>query len=914
MADLMDDDDGFSREADARVKSRKESPVLSSLVASASLYHQVVQRDNAAKSSGNVFDGEQLTNEVRGAPTRPDGARNSVDADYDDDDDAEEDGDHELPDTRRVKDDAGAEEGEDRIAIDPLLSQEHPAMDDDTEQQQRVYYKMAVQKFTDVVCAYLRSTENVTLVSAREEHIFFPVLLDRLQEFHVTQLLDILECHWCRSTMLRYGTRFKDVVRDRIAQLATVAATQLEEKKHRKSTTISSFSEHAEYGSGARGAASHGDDSPPGGGTHDGVDNDDAIFTQEELQPSATASTSSEDAILAHADEEITAATIYRALIVTGMGAGHRKRDLAFFQLLGNYLSYFINDYHDPHDLVRVLTALARAKIVPSPAFLNLLARRLPVLHKRTPLEPVPAYRAISNFARMGHTSMNTFRFLADCMLNHMEKNIREERRQRRQQLRNAKDNAASAAAATDTQRVDKGKEEANVVSTEEGALRPDVAAKQRLRRICGLKPSRFSRLLLLLARFNAPHQQYLRPLITPVIIPMIPYFPPPSFTRLIKATHQFRSNDVALIEAYVTHACDVLAPSGRLTLSDVQELLFLLSLEDTPIPANLDGFLRVCRDLLRSATATEGKSGNCEATAAGGDVEKARDSAERTAPSPATGTVTFVLRPNHMCRVINCLGAFQRKVDIPLETLSPLVDLADDFARRLAFLMELGLIALPQVDEFVEKCARHQIPDPSGSIERLSELRRDLGARLRSHKDGAEAASVDAEASLEDDYYGQLDVDVRETFMKILITNEFNTYGSFRPLPGPLQVDFREELTKVSAFELLQSVDLFNKACPGALHTAPRMYLSRSLLEKVGKEGEVVVEEETNRLVVRQPRAELLTRDDLKAFVELVQRTPLEAVRNAPVMWTFIKEKAERLGEASTLEAAMKRLRELRA
>ena len=979
VASLMDDDDDFTYGAGGRGGSTTaESAALSSLAASATLYQQVAQEEGSAARKKRVAAHLKASRERTDAATDDSVAVNQENPA---ENDASVDGAAGPQTSEKSRGKSSAQvvdEAEEEIHSEAGVSvpPEEQAEQDAIAQQQSVYYEMPIQEFTDVVCAYLRASENVVLVSVQEEHVFFPVLLDRLPELHLSQLLDILACPWSRSTMLRYGTGFKDAARDRIAQLATAAATQLEARKQQSANVISSFG-----GRGQSRGLADSDDTLPDDEINKRSsaasvldDEEEAIFVQDEeaqqrQAATAAASASSADAILAHADQEITAASIYRALVVVGMSGGRRKRDLAFFQLLGNYFTYFINDYRDPHQLVHVLTALSRAKIVPSPAFLNLLARRLPVLHKRVPLEPVPAYRAMSNFARMGHTSMNTFRFLADCMLTHMEKNIREEKKRLRQLRKRKAEAAASVAtaaggpvvdvvAAATAAAVDEGEKEEMQPSltttvTAEGKttpsdtapavtlktlsqaekLRPELAAKQRLRRLCGLKPSTFTRLLYLLARFNAPHQQYLRPLITPVIVPMIPYFPPPSFTRLLKATQLFRSNDTALIEAYVTHVCDVLAPAGHLTRADVLELLRLLSLEDTPVPANLERFLQVCRDSLKSATAVvsvkdgdeargyraeEGEEVDAAATPASATTAAtAAGATGGTRKASATGTVTFMLRPRDMFRVIHCIGSFQRKVEIPLETLSPLAELADDFARRLAFLMELSVVPLVQVEEFVELCTRYQIPDASGAIERLTAMREDILARPRKSgvsKAAAASPSLDTEMEAEESYYSQLDVDVRETFMKILITNDFNTYSSYRPLPGPLQVDFREELTKVSAFELLQSVDLFNKACPGALHAAPRMFLSRSLLEKVGKEGEVVVEEKTNRLVVRQPRAELLTREDLQTFVELVQRTPLEAVRNAPVMWTFIKEKAERLGVVSTVKTATQRLHELSA
>ncbi|AYU81252.1 mitochondrial RNA binding complex 1 subunit, putative [Leishmania donovani] len=771
-------------------------------------------------------------------------------------------------------------------------------------QQQQYYYELPVQALTDIATAYLRSTENIVLVSPQEEHILFPVLMERLQEFHVSQLLDIVDSHWSRSTMLRYGTQYKDMVRDRIAQLATAAATQLEAKRRRQQEQQSSSSaaESTSAAAGAFGATGRGEGhSTKARGASEECEDDGAVFVAEKQAADAQRSA---DAILAHAEKEITSATVYRALVVMGISAGHRKRDLAFFQLLGNYLTFFINDYRDPHELVRVLTALARAKIVPSPAFLNMIARRMPVLHKRIPLEPLPAYRALSNFARMGHTSMNTFRFLADCMFAHVEKHISEEKKQLTTMAAASKKPAA-ATEESDAKTAPSTASGSAACMDRAQRCSQEVLEKERLRRMCGLKPSMFTRWLAILARFNAPHQQYLRPLIKPVILPMLPYFPPPSFTRLVSTTRVFRSTDRALVDALVGRVCDVLAPAGKLTRVDAMELLRLISQDDTPVPTQLDRVLQICKDYLGSSTSTYTME------------EVAPSSAERSAAPRPRGTVTVVPRPRDMCNVVKLIGCFQKRDEIPLESLTPLLELTEDFAKRLAHLMELCVVSLTQVDAFLELCERHQIPDVSGALEQLMRKRRDVVLQAKrspeaaaEDRGGRGSATDDEEA--EEAYYGQLDIDVRETFNKILLTNDWNTHCRYRPLPGPLQVDFRNELTKVSALELLQAVDLFAKACPGALQDAPRLFLSRSLLEKLGKEGEVVVEEATNSLVIRQPRAELLTREDLQTFTALVERTPLEAVRTSPVVWVFIKEKAERLGLTSVEATATARLTEL--
>ncbi|KAG5471597.1 hypothetical protein LSCM4_03146 [Leishmania orientalis] len=878
VAELMEDDDEErSHISSAHVSAAAASVPLSAITESASLYRRVAAASydgNAEKTMKRSHSGDASTSQGAAAANT-------------------------ARDTSAAEAVAVAATGDEDDALDEEVKGNEAYI----LEQQQYYYELPVQELTDIATAYLRSTENVALVSLEEEHIVFPVLLERLHEFHVSQLLDIVDCHWSRSTMLRYGTQYKDMVRDRIARLATVAATKLEAKKRQQEQQPSSCpAEGTSAADGTLGAAPQDNGhSAEASGAGEEDDDDNAVFVTEKEAADAQRSA---DAILTHADKEITAATVHRALVVMGISAGHRKRDLAFFQLLGSYFTFFINDYRDPHDLVRVLTALARAKIVPSPAFLNMIARRMPVLHKRVPLEPLPAYRALSNFARMGHTSMNTFRFLSDCMFAHMQKHIEEEKKQFRMVAATAQKEFATTEGSSTPATPSATLASAAHVKCVQG-YRPEVLEKERLRRMCGLKPSMFTRWLAILARFSAPHQQYLRPLVKPIILPMLPYFPPPSFTRLVSATRVFRSSDRVLVDALVGRVCDVLAPAGKLTRTDVMEVLRLISQDDTPVPAQLDHFLRICREYLGSST----RASTTE--------ESAPHGADLSATPRPRGTVTIVPRPRDMCDVVKLIGALQKRDDIPLESLGPLLELTEDFAKRLAYLMDLSVVSLTQVDVFLELCERHQIPDVSGALEQLMLKRRDVVLRAKSspatsseNEGGRGSAAEEMEA--EEAYYAQLDIDVRETFNKILFTNDWNTHGRYRPLPGPLQVDFRNELTKVSALELLRAVDLFAKACPGALQDAPRLFLSRSLLEKLGKEGEVVVEEETNSLVIRQPRAELLTRDDLQTFAELVERTPLEAVRSAPVVWAFIKEKAERLGVMSVEAAAKARLADL--
>ncbi|EAN81068.1 hypothetical protein, conserved, partial [Trypanosoma cruzi] len=65
---------------------------------------------------------------------------------------------------------------------------------------------------------------------------------------------------------------------------------------------------------------------------------------------------------------------------------------------------------------------------------------------------------------------------------------------------------------------------------------------------------------------------------------------------------------------------------------------------------------------------------------------------------------------------------------------------------------------------------------------------------------------------------------------------------------------------------------------------------------------GEEVITED-NTMVLRPPRELLLTKEDLLKFVELVQETPLKRVKESPVVWRFIEEKARRLRMSELLK-----------
>ncbi|KAF8293814.1 hypothetical protein TcYC6_0107030 [Trypanosoma cruzi] len=788
--------------------------------------------------------------------------RDATDFDGEEDDDDDED----IDDVRRrpshVHGHGGRRTAEDLLAdenelphesdetassppIDILLGAEdevaEPSVLHPIAERQAVARTMNAVELVEMLVLYLRATENPRLVSAEEEHVLFPVVMERLNELHLGQMLDIVECHWARSTLVRYGITFKDMVRDRIAMLASVAGKDAAQKPKRASRVDKGF----------------GEDDDVTNDVDDDVDDDaDAgeVYAHEVKAPTL-------DPILLQARDEMNAEGVLRCIIVMGMSAGRRKRDLQFFQAMGMFLVHHVNHYKDPHDLVRVLTAFARAKIVPPKGFLALLGRRFAVLNKRKPLGALPSYRAFVNLYKMGHDQMNNFRFLANCIYESMDANVKSEKKRQRLlelQKKSGTTDAASADATKTTAQSESAESNEDGSKMERmmmtGDLDPQllqfIKARERFKRLTELKPSMFTKLLLVLARFGAPHQQYLRPTIVPLILPTLRCFPPPSFSRLLRALYLFRTTDLELIEPIIDYLADDLGVQSVIP-EDVLEMIRIVSPAEAPVPRNLSKILLLC-----------------ESVYAGVDAAPVR-----------------LILPTDMCSVAAALLRIQMKEDVPLDALDPLTRLMEVFADRLYSLLQLHVVSLTHVDIFADLCRQQQHPDASGKIARLIQERRRL-----SSTEG------------DDDYYSRLDIDVRETFHKIMVVNDFKTYGQYRPTPGVLQVDFKQALTEVSAFDVLEATHLFAQAFPNTLRPTVVRHLSRSIIAKLGDSGEEVITED-NTMVLRPPRELLLTKEDLVKFVELVQATPLKRVKESPVVWRFIEEKARRLRMSELLK-----------
>ncbi|EPY41528.1 hypothetical protein AGDE_02396 [Angomonas deanei] len=615
--------------------------------------------------------------------------------------------------------------------------------------------------------------------------------MERIQQVPVNQLLDMVEAHWDRATLARYGIPLNDLIRDRIAVLGAAASV----------ANADTTTEH--------------DDTP-------------LYKNENENQESAR------DVILENAASELDADTVLRAIYVMGIFAGRRKRDVEFFELLGFHLMRQVDSYTDPNKLVNVLTALNRAKVKPSPQFLHHLARRIPVLAKNTPLQPLSCYRAISNFNHMGHTQMDIYRFLSDCMVASIEANLAAEKASGGPNREREKDGGCQ---------------------------------KNRLIAITGLpRPSMFTKWLYVLARWGAPHQVYLRPYIPTLIVPMLPFFPPPSFTRLLDTIRRFRCSDPAILEPIIAHLLHQYETTKPVARVDVMLVLCILSEEEANVVSNFGDFMRLCHDVLSLQPL---------------EVIPERRSHRRKVPQ--------LVRPIDMCTTVLYLGRLQRRVEIPLEELDPLLQLVEQFAVRLLHLLNMGVVSLSYVDSFLAAAGDAQYPDTHHSIRRLLEARQ----------------AIDDE----DDYYARLDIDVRELLFKIVTVNGNNTYFHYRPLPGALQVDFREALAHVSFLDLMEAIVLYETANPNALQFETNLLLTRSILAKVKMTGEEVVDEEGRTLKMDAPKDILLTREDLKKLVSQVKSFPIAAVQTSPEVWAFIANKAATLHEDSVLEEAKKQL-----
>jgi len=403
------------------------------------------------------------------------------------------------------------------------------------------------------------------------------------------------------------------------------------------------------------------------------------------------------------------------------------------------------------------------------------------------------------------------------------------------------------------------------------------VAAKMRFMSIVDLKPSHLTKLLFILAILGAPFQQYLRPLVAPVLVPYMEHFPPPSFTRLIRATRAFKATDRSLLDAIITRVVksttrppDAKGGSSNnggsvvtvpMVLSDWTETLRTLCNPDCPLPSKhrefLDAFMAVCLVDLR-------------------------------------------LRPGDMCSISGDLGRLLAEKDLELDAdyLQQLkgtyAKVLESFAERLNVMLKVGILSLTHADIFDECCRKYcKSAETLGPVTELRETRK----------------RINADGGGDDEYLEQIPVDVRDVYHKILTLNNWNTYGAYKPLPGLFQVDFKQALTGVGPDVILHAVHLFEQCYPGQLLPVLDRLLSRAIAAKLNEEGEEVVSEDGREWVLRSRQAILFSKEGLQRFANMLVSTPLAGVRQNPMCWELVRLKAQRLGMSKVEAVASQKL-----
>ena len=595
---------------------------------------------------------------------------------------------------------------------------------------------------------------------------------------------------------------------------------------------------------------------------------------------------------------------ILDAIVVMGISAGRRKRDLDFFQMLGTLFAEHINQFRDPHDLVKVLTAFNRAKIVPPDSFLAMIGRRFPILNKKMPMQPLAAFRAFVNLKRMGHEQLNPFRFLADRIMESIQENVKREmiaEKLRQQQIQHQAD-ARSV------------QEEGG----DDGVVQ--AAAKAKYVRLAGLKLSQVTKLLYILSLSGAPHQQYLRPLIKPLLAPALPHLPPPSLSRLLKAMARFNTNDRDLIVPCIKEVLDRSRAAEQrgemIILQDLLELLNLLRSPEAPLLLALNTTGTNANVASHQSTAEAGSSlfkSLLELVAYVSEKDlrlrpadmlsitsslvairdkaiAAADEAELLSPAPSGAEVED--QKTEASGTTKAASGDAAKPEDEIQVL--LKRIISSFAKRMNELLDLGVLSLTHAEILEDICKVNKITD-SAEVAELKASRRRIN-----HEVG------------DDEYSAMIDIDVRETFHKMLLVNNWNTYGSFKPLPGILQVDFRQALTEVSAETVLSASHLFEQAFPGHMTLALQRAMSRAFLQKIGEEGEEVLSDDRLQIVLRPPVPLLFSKEALPRFANLLVATPLARVKKSTMVWQLVLEKATRLKLGKVEKIAVEHLEKL--
>ena len=115
-------------------------------------------------------------------------------------------------------------------------------------------------------------------------------------------------------------------------------------------------------------------------------------------------------------------------------------------------------------------------------------------------------------------------------------------------------------------------------------SIRKRNRVREQFIEITQVKPSQFIKMLFVLSRLGAPRQQYLRPFTTHLLMPMIPYFTPPTFSKLICTLRNFGCDDKEFLAAMLNRL--VLLGPEQVSIFDLIESLRMISKESVPLEA----------------------------------------------------------------------------------------------------------------------------------------------------------------------------------------------------------------------------------------------------------------------------------------------------------------------------------------
>jgi len=350
----------------------------------------------------------------------------------------------------------------------------------------------------------------------------------------------------------------------------------------------------------------------------------------------------------------------------------------------------------------------------------------------------------------------------------------------------------------------------------------PEYLLHQFVRRTGGLTPQQFIRFLFILGLKKAPRQQYLRPVATDLLVPVIPILSPPSFMRLVVALRMFQSEDKKLIGAVV----DRLVREGpsRVCLRNLFELLRLFGNKDTPIEVatpHLVKFFSVCQGAFQDESRLRAR----DMLAITGELKNIHTKLTANQEDDWLGAVNETVEEGSA--EAEKLNASSDKSSQTVQASEQLFSIVERFALRMNNLMSLGVLALTNAETLLEIC--RTLPNVNESTAAaLEELRM---SRQR----------IDDEQGGPDEYADILDIDVREIFFRIQVINNYDTFRNFRPLPATLIQDFKGMLDAMRCDYIVEAVHIYEQAFPGTLAIPVKRVLARHVLEKMHMELRVL-------------------------------------------------------------------------